>query len=88
MAALAAVVATTAVTPDLTALGGWMSLSADPTPAERSASRAALTNRSSGVLRRNNPLLILRRIRRNGLIFILSVRRFVSGLSARCPTPA
>src|SRR4051794_19091823 len=53
MAALAAVAATTAVTPDLTALGGWTSDSADPTPDGSCASRAALTARSNRVLRRN-----------------------------------
>ena len=64
IAALAAVAATTAVTPDLTPLGGWMSSSADLTPEGSCASRVALTTFSSRVLRRN------------GLMSILSVRSF------------
>jgi hypothetical protein len=73
IAALAAVAATSAPAPDLTALGGWMSDTADPTAAGSLASRAALTAFSNGVLRRR------------GLTSILSV---ASWLSARCARPS
>ena len=64
IAALAAVAATTAVTPDFTALGRWMS----DTPRGSLASRAALTAFSKRVLRRS------------GLRWILSLRRWSPAL--------
>jgi hypothetical protein len=73
IAALAAVAATSAPAPDLTALGGWMSDAADPTWAGSLTSRAALTTFSSGVLRRR------------GRMSFLSVG---SWLSARCARPS
>jgi hypothetical protein len=72
IAALAAVVATTAVRPDLTPLEGWISGTADRMPAGRPALPVALTARSNRVLRRN------------GLIFILTVRSSSRGLSGSC----
>jgi hypothetical protein len=70
------VAATTAATPDLTPLGGWMSSSADLTPEGSCASRVALTTFSSRVLRRK------------GLMSILSVRSVLSRASVWCARPA